>query len=324
MSKGLERGVIHLVEQRGPVKAGEDGISNGEVGHPLILEGASRCPRPVRAAGDALVGNRMICIDPDLIRALHLTTADHDGATQDAAAAHHVFQTSTVQALLDIRYEGDLTIAELLAHGDLALGTLDGLDGELIVADGAAYVARVNGSVVAVDGTPRTPFAVVTPFAPGPPAPVCGLDNAALLAEMDWQCRTTVAAVRVCGYFTRLRVRSVPPQQPPYPPLDRVVHDQVEWEIGTVDAVLVGFRFPIVAAGMEVPGWHLHALADDRTSGGHVLIADIAHGTVEVDDIAEVHVELPPGVDIAAADTRTAAAIHRAETATTDNKCPES
>ncbi len=147
-----------------------------------------------------------------------------------------------MQALLGIRYEGDLTIAELLAHGDLGLGTLDGLDGELIVAGGAAYVARVNGSVVAVDGTVRTPFAVVTPFTPGPPPPMCGLDNAALLAEMDQQCRTTVAAVRVCGYFTRLRVRSVPQQEPPYPPLDRVVHDQVEWEIGPVDAVLVGFR----------------------------------------------------------------------------------
>ena len=46
--------------------------------------------------------------------------------------------------------------------------------------------------------------------------------------------------------------------------------------------------------------------------------ADIAHGTVEVDGTVEVHVELPPGVDIVAADTRTAAAIHRVETATTD------
>ena len=210
----------------------------------------------------------MMAIDPDLIRALHLTTEDHDGATRDTAAAHHVFQTSTVQALLDSRYEGDLTIAELLAHGDLGLGTLDSLDGELIVADGAAYVARVDGSVVAVDGTARTPFAVVTPFAPGPPTPVCGLDNAALLAEMDRQCPTTVAAVRVRGYFTRLRVRSVPKQQPPYPPLDRVVNDQVEWEIGPVDAVLVGFRFPTVAAGMEVPGWHLHALADAVEADG--------------------------------------------------------
>jgi acetolactate decarboxylase len=86
-----------------------------------------------------------MAIDPELIHALHLTVEDHDAAASDAARAHHVFQTSTVQALIDSRYDGDLTMAELLAHGDLGLGTLDGLDGELIIDRGQAYVARVDG-----------------------------------------------------------------------------------------------------------------------------------------------------------------------------------
>ena len=49
---------------------------------------------------------------------------------------HELFQTSTVQALLAGAYDGDVTLAEILEHGDLGLGTLDGLDGELIVLDG--------------------------------------------------------------------------------------------------------------------------------------------------------------------------------------------
>ena len=32
-----------------------------------------------------------------------------------------------------------LTVGELLEHGDLGLGTLDSIDGELIVLDGKAY-----------------------------------------------------------------------------------------------------------------------------------------------------------------------------------------
>ena len=90
-------------------------------------------------------------------------------------------------------------------------------------------------------------------------------------------------------------------------------------EIGPVDAVLVGFRFPALATGVEVPGWHLHALADDRRSGGHVLIADLDHGTIEVDPVTEVHCELPPGVEIVAPADDLADRIHAAETQSPDS-----
>ena len=33
-------------------------------------------------------------------------------------------------------YGGTMTVGELLEHGDLGLGTLDSIDGELIVLDG--------------------------------------------------------------------------------------------------------------------------------------------------------------------------------------------
>lgn len=39
---------------------------------------------------------------------------------------------------------GDLTIAELLQHGDLRIDTIDLLDGELIIVDGAAYLKQIE------------------------------------------------------------------------------------------------------------------------------------------------------------------------------------
>jgi acetolactate decarboxylase len=48
---------------------------------------------------------------------------------------HELFQTSTVEALVAGAFDGDTTLGEVLEHGDLGLGTLDGLDGELIVLD---------------------------------------------------------------------------------------------------------------------------------------------------------------------------------------------
>lgn len=255
-----------------------------------------------------------MALDPHLVRALHISSEDRAGAARDPAAAHHLFQASTIAALMDARYDGDVTVAEVLAHGDLGLGTLAGLDGELVIVDGVARVARVDRSFSPVAPSTTTPFAVVTPFAPGAPVALGTLAHDALLGRLDALARAPVCAVRVDGAFTRLRLRSVPRQSPPYPPLGEVVQQQAEWEAGPIDAVLVGFRFPAEAAGLEVPGWHLHAAAADGSTGGHVLVADLAEGEALLDAADEVHVELPPGVDLSAADAAMREGIRRAET----------
>ena len=64
---------------------------------------------------------------------------------------HELFQTSTVQALLAGAFDGDVTLAEILEHGDLGLGTLNGLDGELIVLDGQAWKAELDCTLVRPD-----------------------------------------------------------------------------------------------------------------------------------------------------------------------------
>ena len=43
-------------------------------------------------------------------------------------------------------YGGTMTVGELLEHGDLGLGTLDSIDGELIVLDGKAYQPKAQES----------------------------------------------------------------------------------------------------------------------------------------------------------------------------------
>ena len=53
-----------------------------------------------------------------------------------------LFQYNTLGALMAGLYGGSFTIGELLEHGDLGVGTLDSIDGELIVLDGKAYQAK--------------------------------------------------------------------------------------------------------------------------------------------------------------------------------------
>ena len=69
-------------------------------------------------------------------------------------------------------------------------------------------------------------------------------------------------------------------------------------ELHDLEATVVGFRFPRDAAGLELPGWHLHLVSADRTAGGHVLDLSLDHGTIRVEHESELVVEVPAGVDV--------------------------
>ena len=176
-------------------------------------------------------------------------------------SAHVLFQASTIGALLHGSYDGDLTFAELAERGDLGLGTLNGLDGEMIAIDGEFLRADVDGDVTAVGPEEQTPFAVVTRFEPTVEAEIpAGLDHEAILAALDELAPEGEAtfAVRLDGRFATVRARSVPRQSPPYRPLGEVIADQHVFELADVEGSMVGFRFPAYVEGIEVAGYHLH------------------------------------------------------------------
>ncbi|MGH8983160.1 MAG: acetolactate decarboxylase [Acidimicrobiia bacterium] len=240
-------------------------------------------------------------VDDRLLGALHVRALTRAGLAHDHATEHAIFQSGTLDALMAGRYEGDVTIGELLEHGDLGIGTVQHLDGELVVLDGEAWAVGGDGRVRRVPADTRTPFAVVCRFRSVATASLDGpLDLTALHAALDSLVPPAepVVAVRASGSFTGLRLRSVHAQTPPYPPLTEVTKHQTEWEVAAATGTLLGFRFPAATAGVEVPGYHLHFLSDDRARGGHVLDLTLVSGTAGVDDAGELHVELAAGVEL--------------------------
>src|SRR4051794_16896185 len=167
-------------------------------------------------------------LDERLITALHVEALRRDELTAEHEA-HVLFQASTIGALLDGAYDGDVTFAELAEHGDLGLGTLNGLDGEMIAVDGSFLRADSNGVIGEVDPSERTPFAVLTWFKPTVEIQVDEpISHDALLALTDEPLPdgTVACAVRIDGSFESVHARSVPRQEPPYRPLAEVVGTQ--------------------------------------------------------------------------------------------------
>jgi acetolactate decarboxylase len=78
---------------------------------------------------------------------------------------------------------------------------------------------------------------------------------------------------------------------------------------------MLGFRFPAYVEGIEVSGYHLHFVDKARRRGGHVLDSRCDGLRLRIDPSDDLHVELPPRVDLADPDLAAAthAAIRRAE-----------
>jgi acetolactate decarboxylase len=252
-------------------------------------------------------------LDELWIRSLHVESMRRADLHEEREP-HVLFQASTIGALLDGAFEGDLSFRELAEHGDLGLGTLNHLDGEMIAIDGEFFRADVDGNVTPVGVDERTPFAVVTAFEPSVHEQLSNgeLDHEELLASLDELVPdgASFCAVRLDGRFDLVRARSVPRQEPPYRPLTEVVADQHVVELLDVRGTMLGFRFPTYVEGIEVAGYHLHFISADRSRGGHVLDSRSRGLRARLDASNDLHVELPPEVDLA--DPGLAAQTHAA------------
>ena len=216
-----------------------------------------------------------------------------------------VYQTSTIDALLAGVYDGDLTLRELRARGDFGIGTYDNLDGEMVLLDGEFHQVKADGKVYAPDLDGETPFAAVCAFRPEKVfALPSGADMRAAEALIDREApnQNLFHAIRIDGQFKTMRTRSVPAQKRPFPPLKAVAASQPVFDMENVSGTVLGFRCPPFAAGVNVPGYHLHFISRDRARGGHVLAFELVTGTAQVDVLDRFVLQMPATDDFATVD----------------------
>ncbi len=217
--------------------------------------------------------------------------------SQQFLQPHTGFQVSTLGALNVGVYEGAATLAELKPHGDFGLGTLEGLDGEMVILDGKFYQIKTDGVAYPVTDSSKTPFSAVTFFHKERPLRLTGQMNyQELQQQIDEQLPTSNLpyAMRLQGTFPSLKVRSVPKQTPPYRPLKEVVsQQQVIFELQNVQGTLVGFRLPQYLKDVNVAGYHLHFITSDRKAGGHLLDGAFLNPVVDVKTLQDWQIRLP-------------------------------
>lgn len=214
------------------------------------------------------------------------------------AEAIKLFQYNTLSALMAGLYGGTLTIGELLEHGDLGIGTLDSIDGELIVLDGKAYQAKGSdgkAEVVEVSNDVKVPYAAVVPHQ----AEVIFRQRFEMTdkeledrIESYYDGVNLFRSIKIKGYFSKMHVRMIPKSTPDTKFADVATH-QPEYTKENVTGTIVGIWTPEMFHGVSVAGYHLHFISDDHTFGGHVMDFVITEGVVEVGPVDQLDQRFP-------------------------------
>ena len=207
-----------------------------------------------------------------------------------------LFQVASFKPFAQGDYDGDTTYAELAKHGDFGIGTLNGLDGEMVAVDGVFYQIPIDGEPRQIGSAEKAPFAMVTFFEADQTLTVDeAMNYSELTAYIDQNIapENAMYAIKIHGVYDYAKTRSVPKQTAPYPPLTDVIEDQTIFTLSNVTGTTAGFRLPSYMAEINVQGYHFHFISDDETSGGHMLDCIVRSVTIEIDYTYEYDLALP-------------------------------
>jgi acetolactate decarboxylase len=220
------------------------------------------------------------------------------GCNSPSRSHEILYQTSTLNALMEGVYDGSITLTELKQNGDFGVGTFAGLDGEMIVLNGEIYQVRVDGKIYKPEDSIGTPFAAVTFFEADQTFTtenVASSEQLINILDSKLQTHNIFYAVKIEGLFNHMKTRSVPRQSKPYPPLAKV--SQSVFEFDNIEGTIVGLRCPAYASGVNLPGYHFHFISKDKQSGGHVIDFQIQNAKTEIDATPGFYMELPANMD---------------------------
>lgn len=230
-----------------------------------------------------------------IISLLFLWNCAHQNGGR-AVKPNVIVQYSTLSALLEGVYDGEMTVGELKKQGNYGIGTYNALDGELVMAEGECYKVTSDAKVHQVSDTEKSPFAAVLNFSPDTVIRISrslNLKGIGLFLDSVIARPNLIFAYRVTGKFDTIMIRSVPKQEKPYKRLIEAYKMQGVYTYTDQEGMLFGYKFPEYLKDVNMDGYHLHYLSSDKTRGGHLLNCILSKGEVSVAYVRNYTLQIP-------------------------------
>ena len=196
-----------------------------------------------------------------------------------------LYQVGTINSLLAAVYEGDVSVNDLSNFGNFGLGTVDGVDGEMVALNNYFYRIDVNGSAHSAENM-NTPFAIVTNFNTSKSYELGKYDDINAMhkyIKTKFNSDNIIYAVSISGDFESVYLRSECAQPKGHKPLIETISKvQHKYRFDNIKGTIVGFWFPKYMKNINVTDFHFHFLNDKNTKGGHMLDMKLKSGVLKI------------------------------------------
>ena len=211
-------------------------------------------------------------------------------------------QVSLFSVLLSGRYDGVIAIGELKKLGNMAIATMDRLDGEMQMIDGVVYQACADGHVYLPTDDATIPFGTIADFHATHTLNLSDIPSYETFeTRIDELCaeENIPLAIHFIGDFRHMKVRTVARQEKDGVGLADAAKNEAVFEYTDVRGDLVGFRLPGYVNGVNAPGWHLHFVDAERQHGGHVVNFSLRDGELQYCYANDIQIWLPDAATLA-------------------------
>lgn len=199
----------------------------------------------------------------------------------DKETVYHMY---TANSVIQGKFDGQITIDELLKHGNFGLGTLNGLNGEMIIYNGIAYSANHKGELRIIDKNEQTPFAAITHFTNSKSLKLNNVSLKDLTSILDNEIEDEkfFYAIKIEATYSFIEYRSNKKLQKPYPTIEKAIKESNTILKYNTTGTLIGFRSPNSAQKVNVKGYHFHFIDSEIKIGGHVNDFFMTKGSITI------------------------------------------
>jgi len=194
-------------------------------------------------------------------------------------------------------FKGNLTAGELKEKGNIGLGSYSQLDGELIMLDGVLYRATQDGAVTIAEDEDKIIYANATFFDNEKSFDLKDVANYESLREAingNLKSKNVFHAFKIHGEFNSIKLGGLHKQEEPFENgLNVLIPNRPIFKGENVKGTMVGFFCPDFIGQINVAGYHLHFVSDDKKLAGHVMEFDAKSLQVQMDYMYEYQFVLP-------------------------------
>lgn len=198
-------------------------------------------------------------------------------------------------------FDGELTVKELKTRGNIGLGSYSKLDGELVMLDGVAYQINEDGNVSIPEGEAKIVYVDAAFFEPEISfdiRQVVNYDSLRNIINTKLPSQNQFYSFVIKGRFNYMKCGGLSRQEKPYNDgLDVLIPNRPVFEREDFEGTMVGFFCPEFIGNINVAGYHLHFISEDKEFGGHVMEFEAEGLEVEIDPLLDYHFTLPGSED---------------------------